>query len=82
MNKKKTPQVVQFEAGDSGPLIVSSKNIEKIVNGYSAKTASNDRSRKRGPVFYMVGCTPYYKVSELIKYFTQNRVETTDDISH
>jgi hypothetical protein len=74
----KNIQMAQFEAEESRPLIVASKNIERVVNGYSAKTAANDRSRKLGPPYYMVGGTPYYLVRELIEYFTRNRVETTN----
>ncbi len=75
----KNIQMAQFEAGESQPLIIASKNIERVVNGYSAKTAANDRSRKLGPPYYMVGGTPYYLVSEVIEYFTRNRVETIND---
>ena len=70
---------IEFESGESRPFVVASKNIEMIVKGYSAKSAANDRSRKRGPPYYMIGGTPYYLVSELISYFTQNRVETIND---
>ncbi|MBT7934849.1 MAG: hypothetical protein HN722_01495 [Nitrospina sp.] len=86
MPKKRKPepflkaiQIAQLEAGESRPLVVASKNIEKVVDGYTAKTAANDRSRKRGPPYYMVGGTPYYLVSEVIEYFTRNRVETIND---
>ena len=72
-------QIIQFEAGECRPCFVASKDIEKVVVGYSKKTAANDRSRKRGPPFYMVGGTPYYLVSELIEHFTRNRVETIND---
>ena len=61
MPKKRKPepllkdiQVVQFEPGEFRPLFVAAKNIENVVIGYSKKTASNDRSAKRGPPFFMV----------------------------
>jgi hypothetical protein len=84
MPKKQEPlpkgiQIVQFEAVEFRPLVVASKNIEMIVKGYSAKSAANDRSRKLGPPYYMIGGTPYYLISELIEYFTRNRVETTNE---
>ncbi len=72
-------QIIQFEAGEFHPYFVASKDIEKVVVGYSKKTAANDRSRKRGPPYYMIGGTPYYLVSELIEHFTRNRVETIND---
>ena len=58
------------------PVVVAGKDIEKLVVGYSAKTAANDRCRKVGPKFFMVGSRPYYLVKTLIDYFTQNPVET------
>ena len=72
-------RIMEFPPSEVRPLIVSSKDIEKVVIGYSSKTAANDRSRKRGPKFYMVGGTPYYKISELVEFFTQNPVETLND---
>ena len=71
--------IVEFLPGESWPLIVASKNIERIISGYTAKTAANDRSRKLGPPYYMIGGTTYYLVSELIEHFTRNRVETTNE---
>ncbi len=58
------------------PLIVASKDIEKIVLGFSPKTAANLRSQKKGPRYFMVGGTPYYKTSDLLDYFFSNPVET------
>ncbi len=72
-------QIIQFEAGEFHPYFVASKDIEKVVVGYSKKTAANDRSRKRGPPYYMIGGTPYFLVSELIEHFTRNRFETIND---
>jgi hypothetical protein len=64
---------------DTTPLMVAAKDVERIILGYSAKKAANDRSRKVGPKFFMNGARPYYRVSDLIEYFTRNPVETTDD---
>lgn len=69
-------KIVKFSPGELQPLIVAGKDIEKIVIGYSMKTASNDRSRKTGPRFFMRGSRPYYLVSDLVEHFTQNSVET------
>ena len=61
------------------PLIVAGKDIEKIIVGYSSKTAANDRSRKVGPRYFMRGGRPYYLVKDLVEHFTQNPVETFND---
>ena len=68
-------------AGNSevNPLIIAGKDIEKVVIGYSAKTAANDRSRKIGPPYFMRGGRPYYLVQDLIEHFTQNPMETLND---
>ena len=58
------------------PLIIASKDIEKIILEVSPKTAANLRSQKKGPRFFMVGGTPYYKTSDLLDYFCSNPVET------
>jgi hypothetical protein len=71
-------QIAQFVRGDSQPLLVASKDIEKIIVGYSAKTAANDRSRKVGPRYFIRGGRPYYLVQDLIEHFTRNPVETFD----
>ena len=60
------------------PLIVAGKDIEKVVIGYSSKTAANDRSRKVGPRYFIRGGRPYYLVQDLVEHFTQNPVETFD----
>jgi hypothetical protein len=72
-------QIAQFVPGDSQPLLVASKDIEKVVIGYSAKTAANDRSRKVGCRYFMRGGRPYYLVQDLLNHFTQNPVETFND---
>ena len=61
------------------PLIVAGKDIEKVVIGYSSKTAANDRCRKVGCRYFMRGGRPYYLVKDLIDHFTQNPVETSND---
>ena len=73
-------QIVQFEPEESQPLVVAGKDIEKIVMGYSSKTAANERSRKVGPKYFMRGGRPYYLVSDLLEHFTKNPIETTGDI--
>jgi hypothetical protein len=69
-------QCIQFETGNIRPLFVASKDIEKVIVGFNKKTAANLRCQKKGPRFYMVGGTPYYKVSDLEEYFGKNPVET------
>ena len=75
----KNIKIVKFLPGEFQPLIVAGKDIEKVVIGYSAKTAANDRSRKIGPPYFMRGGRPYYLVRDLVAHFTQNSVETTND---
>ena len=72
----KNAQIIHFEPGEFRPLFVASKDIEKVVIGYSAKTAANDRSLKRGPRYYMVGGRPYYRIRDLEEYFSNSPVET------
>ena len=60
------------------PLIVAGKDIERIIVGYSAKTAANDRSRKIGCRYFMRGGRPYYLVQDLIEHFTENPVEVSN----
>ena len=83
MPKKRKPEpvpenarIVEPEPGEFLPPIVASKHFSKIVSGVSPKTTANWRSEKRGPKFYMIGGSPYYKTSDLIEFFTQNPVET------
>ena len=73
-------RIVQFPDGEVRPFVVAAKDIEKIILGYSKKTAANDRCKKTGPRYFMVGSRPYYLVQILIDYFTQNPVETTPDV--
>ena len=61
------------------PLVVAGKDIERVVIGYSAKTAANDRCRKVGPRYFMRGGRPYYLVRDLVEHFTQSPVETSND---
>ena len=75
----KDAQLVQFESGEFKPLFVKSADIGKVVIGLSCKTMSNLRSEKKGPKFYMVGGTPYYKLVDLESYFGANPVETFND---
>jgi len=69
-------KVVKFLTGEFQPLIVAGKDIEKVVIGYSAKTAANDRCQKIGPRFFIRGSRPYYLVSDLVEHFTENPVDT------
>ena len=71
-------QIVKFEPGEFKPLFVKSADIGKVVIGLSSKTMCNLRSEKRGPKFYLVGGTPYYKLEDLENYFGANPVETND----
>ncbi|PIR01370.1 MAG: hypothetical protein COV66_01800 [Nitrospinae bacterium CG11_big_fil_rev_8_21_14_0_20_45_15] len=75
------PQVINFAPGEFRPLFVASKDIERVVLGYSAKSAANDRCAKRGPKFYMVGGRPYYRISDLENYFGARPVETFEGAS-
>ncbi len=61
------------------PIIVAGKDIEKIVIGYSAKTAANDRSRKVGPNYFLRGGRPYYLVEDLVDHFTENPIKTFNE---
>jgi hypothetical protein len=72
----KDVQCIQGETGIGLPLFVASKDVEKVILGFSPKTAANLRSQKKGPPYSMVGGTPYYKLDDLVDYFGGNRVET------
>lgn len=87
MPKKRKPELlpmdvklIQFSQDNPKPLFVSSKDVEKVVIGWSKKTASNLRSQKKGPRFFMVGGTPYYKLSDLEEFFSKCPVETINEI--
>ena len=75
----KDVHLVQFEPGEFKPIFVKSADIGKVVIGLSPKTMCNLRSEKKGPKFYMVGGTPYYKLDDLENYFGANPVETTNN---
>jgi hypothetical protein len=66
-------------SSEVNPLIVAGKDIGKVVIGYSAKTAANDRCQKIGPPYFVRGGRPYYLVQDLIEHFTQNPVVTLND---
>jgi len=70
--------LIKFDVSEFMPRFVAAKDIERVVIGYSKKTAANDRSAKRGPRYYMVGGRPYYKLEDLENYFGSNPVETTN----
>jgi hypothetical protein len=74
--KKRQPNAIK---SGTTPLMVAAKDVERIILGYSAKKSANDRSLKRGPRFFLNHGRPFYRVSDLIEYFTKNPVETTDD---
>ena len=74
----KDARVIDYAPGEFKPLFVSSKDVEKVVIGWSKKTAANLRSQKKGPRYYLVGGTPYYRVEDLEGYFSQYLVKTTD----
>jgi hypothetical protein len=78
--KAKSPpkeyKVIEFLSGEIQPIVVAGKNVEKIIDGYTSKTAANERSLKVGPRYFMRGSRPYYLVSDLVDHFTQNPVET------
>ena len=76
MTRKTKIGVVHFAPGEIEPLFVAARDVPKLIIGLSAKTLSNWRSEKRGPVFHMVGGTPYYAWGELKAFFSAGRVET------
>ncbi len=74
----KDVRVIDYAPGEFKPLFVSSKDVEKVVIGWSKKTAANLRSQKKGPRYYLVGGTPYYRIEDLDEYFSRYLVKTTD----
>jgi len=71
-------KVIQFPPGKFKPLFVAAKDIDKVVLGISCKTLANWRSEKKGPRYYLVGQTVYYRVGELDEYFSRCPVQTSD----
>ncbi len=69
-------QIAELSDGEILPLVVAGKDIEKVVLGYSAKTAANHRYEKTGPRYFMVGARPYYLVRDLVEHFTRNPIKT------
>ena len=78
-SQPKEYKIIEFLPGETQPIVVAGKNVEKIIDGYTSKTAANDRSGKRGCRYFMRNGRPYYLVQDLIDHFTQNPVETTQD---
>ena len=74
----KDVRIIDYAPGEFKPLLVSSKDVEKVVIGWSKKTAANLRSQKKGPRYYLVGGTPYYQIEDLEEYFSRYLVKTTD----
>jgi hypothetical protein len=69
-------KMIRFAPEDLRPLFVAGKDVEKVVVGWSRKTAANWRSLKKGPRFHIVDGMPFYKFSDLEDYFGANPVET------
>ena len=79
-SKSETPpreyKIIEFLQGETQPIVVAGKNVDKIVYGYTSKTAANERSLKIGPRYFLRNGRPYYLVSDLVDHFTQDPVET------
>tara|TARA_B100000315_G_C14534885_1_gene567965 strand:+ start:277 stop:543 length:267 start_codon:yes stop_codon:yes gene_type:complete len=76
VSPSKSYQMAELSDGEVLPLVVAGKDVEKVILGYSAKTAANHRCQKTGPPYFMVGARPYYLVKDLVEHFTKNPVKT------
>jgi len=72
-------EIIELTDGEVIPLVVAGKDVEKVILGYSAKTAANHRCEKIGPRYFMVGARPYYLVKDLVEHFTKNPVQTFNE---
>ena len=61
------------------PMLVRASQVGKIVLGWNPKTAANWRCQKVGPRYYQDDLgSIYYKVDEIIEFFTRHQVQTKD----
>ena len=61
----------------TNPVLVRANKVGKVVIGWNAKTAANWRSKKIGPPYYQDDSgSVFYKVNEVIEFFTRYPVQT------
>ena len=61
----------------ANPILVRANKVGTIILGWNPKTAANWRSEKKGPPYYQDDRgSIYYKVDELLEFFTRHQVET------
>ena len=61
------------------PMLVRASQVGKIILGWNPKTAANWRCQKVGPRYYQDDLgSIYYKVDEIIEFFTRHQVQTKD----
>jgi len=72
--------IIEIPKGEFHPLYVAAPSIDKVIIGISQQTWANWRYLKKGPRYYKVNNSVYYKISELEEYFGQNPIQTIDSI--
>ena len=61
----------------TNPVLVRANKVGEVVIGWNPKTAANWRSNKIGPPYYQDDSgSVFYKVDEVIEFFTRNPVQT------
>jgi hypothetical protein len=64
------------------PVLVRASKVGSIVFGWNPKTAANWRSLKIGPSYYTDDLgSIFYKVDEILEYFTRHPVKTSGGIN-
>lgn len=63
-----------LKAVEPKPLFIRASDISRLVVGLSPSTAANWRSEGKGPDYYKVGGSVYYKVDDLEKFFGAKKI--------
>ncbi len=76
MIMKTLPKLLQFQDGEPEPIYVLSKDIGKIVLGWTPAVLADLRRRKVGPRFYRQARTTVYAVADIKAFLERDPVET------
>ena len=60
------------------PIMVTRQELPKLFPGMTARTWANMAHEKKGPKFYRIGKLAWYVIEDVIKYLTQNPIQTSN----
>ena len=72
-------RIIEFKSGEFRPLLVSAKNIERVVIGLKPRTLRNWRSMGKGPRWFKDGQEYYSRLDDLEAYLTKDGGLSGDD---